>query len=181
MAETMTVAGLDVHARSTQCAAICVPTGELVRIRFGAGVEGPVEWLRAYRFRGVATGRKDPPRGFARADFRVPTLAQVLKAFPRTPINIEIKGRTPTVLIIDLRMDAEVLAILKRVLEHRFTKVTMISLRSIPDPMEIPERASKRIAADIQQFNSALTALKELLGRLEPLPRSVQSPPTLAA
>jgi transposase len=47
LAETMTVAGLDVHARSTQCAAICVPTGELVRVRFGAGVEGPVEWLKS--------------------------------------------------------------------------------------------------------------------------------------
>jgi transposase len=47
LAETMTVAGLDVHARSTQCAAICVPTGELVRVRFGAGVEGPVQWLRS--------------------------------------------------------------------------------------------------------------------------------------
>src|SRR6478609_6637826 len=43
----MTVAGFDVHARSTHGAAICVPTGELVRIRFGAGVGGPVEWLRS--------------------------------------------------------------------------------------------------------------------------------------
>src|SRR3954452_21543387 len=43
----MTVAGLDVHARSTHCAAICVPTGELIRVRFGAGVDGPVEWLRS--------------------------------------------------------------------------------------------------------------------------------------
>jgi transposase len=47
LAETMTVAGFDVHARSTHGAAICVPTGELVRIRFGAGVDGPVEWLRS--------------------------------------------------------------------------------------------------------------------------------------
>jgi transposase len=47
LAETMTVAGLDVHARSTHAAALCVPTGELVRIRFAAGVEGPVRWLRS--------------------------------------------------------------------------------------------------------------------------------------
>ena len=47
MAETMTVAGLDVHARSTHAAAICVPTGELVRVRLGAGVDGPVQWLRS--------------------------------------------------------------------------------------------------------------------------------------
>jgi transposase len=43
----MTVAGLDVHARSTHGAAVHVPTGELVQIRFGAGVDGPVEWLRS--------------------------------------------------------------------------------------------------------------------------------------
>src|SRR5437763_498494 len=38
----MMVAGFDVHARSTHGAAICVPTGELVRIRFDGGVEGPM-------------------------------------------------------------------------------------------------------------------------------------------
>ncbi|MBI5107102.1 MAG: glycerophosphodiester phosphodiesterase [Solirubrobacterales bacterium] len=48
----------------------------------------------AYRFRGVATGKKRPPRGFTAKDFRVPTLREVLRAFPKTPINIEIKGRT---------------------------------------------------------------------------------------
>jgi glycerophosphoryl diester phosphodiesterase len=48
----------------------------------------------AYPFRGVATGRRRAPRGFTRADFRVPTLREVLRAFPHTPINIEIKART---------------------------------------------------------------------------------------
>ena len=48
---------------------------------------------RRYPFRGVRTGAKKPPKGFSRNDFRVPTLAEVLKAFPHTPINIEIKGR----------------------------------------------------------------------------------------
>src|SRR6476619_6705436 len=49
---------------------------------------------RAYRFRGIATGDRKPPRGFTADDFRVATLDQVLKAFPRAPINVEIKGRT---------------------------------------------------------------------------------------
>jgi glycerophosphoryl diester phosphodiesterase len=48
----------------------------------------------AYRWRGVATGRKRAPKGYTASDFKVPTLAEVLKAFPRTPINIEIKGQT---------------------------------------------------------------------------------------
>jgi glycerophosphoryl diester phosphodiesterase len=65
---------------------------------------------RAYRFRGIAGGRREPPRGFTAADFRVPTLAQVLKAFPRTPINIEIKGRTPTEATEEYVKNAEVLA-----------------------------------------------------------------------
>ena len=67
---------------------------------------------RAYRFRGIATGRRQPPRGFKAADFRVPTLAQVLKAFPRTPINIEIKGRTPDEATEEYVHNAEVLAAL---------------------------------------------------------------------
>ena len=49
----------------------------------------------AYKLRGVATGKRKPPKGFTAADFRVPTLAEVMRAFPHTPINIEIKGRTP--------------------------------------------------------------------------------------
>jgi glycerophosphoryl diester phosphodiesterase len=46
-----------------------------------------------YRFRGVRTGARRAPRGFSRNDFRVPSLDEVLRAFPRTPMNIEIKGR----------------------------------------------------------------------------------------
>ncbi len=64
---------------------------------------------RAYRFRGVATGRKDPPKGFRAADFRVPTLAEVLKAFPRTPINVEVKGRTPDEATEEYVQNAEAL------------------------------------------------------------------------
>jgi transposase len=44
--ETMTFAGLDVHARSTHAAAIDVRTGELRRVRFGAGSEEVVAWLQ---------------------------------------------------------------------------------------------------------------------------------------
>ena len=67
---------------------------------------------RAYRFRGIATGRKRPPSGFTRADFRVPTLTQVLNAFPRTPINIEIKGRTRAEETAEYVQNAVVLAAL---------------------------------------------------------------------
>ena len=45
MPGTMTYVGFDVHARSTHAAAIDVMTGELQRVRFGAGVQAPVDWL----------------------------------------------------------------------------------------------------------------------------------------
>ncbi|MDQ3631204.1 MAG: IS110 family transposase [Actinomycetota bacterium] len=45
MTGTVTWAGLDVHARSTHAAAINVMSGELVRARFGAGLEEPLSWL----------------------------------------------------------------------------------------------------------------------------------------
>jgi glycerophosphoryl diester phosphodiesterase len=64
----------------------------------------------AYRFRGVARGRARPPRGFRAADFRVPTLREVLRAFPHTPINIEIKGRTPAEETAEYLENARVLA-----------------------------------------------------------------------
>ena len=46
MTGMVTYAGLDVHARSTHAAAIDVSTGELVRARFGPGVEERVAWLK---------------------------------------------------------------------------------------------------------------------------------------
>lgn len=64
----------------------------------------------AYRFRGVATGQRRPPRGYRRADFRVPTLTEVLRAFPRTPINVEIKGRTRAEDVSEYLENAGVLA-----------------------------------------------------------------------
>jgi glycerophosphoryl diester phosphodiesterase len=74
---------------------------------------------RAYRFRGIATGRREPPKGFRAADFRVPTLAEVLKAFPRTPINIEIKGRTPDEASEEYVQNAETLAALLKNTKRR--------------------------------------------------------------
>lgn len=44
---TVTWVGMDVHARSTHAAAVKVVTGEVKRMRFGAGIEAPVAWLGA--------------------------------------------------------------------------------------------------------------------------------------
>jgi glycerophosphoryl diester phosphodiesterase len=65
-----------------------------------------------YPLRGVRTGDRRAPRGFRAADFRIPSLDEVLRAFPRTPINIEIKGRDGAPEVF--RRGAEVLAPLLR-------------------------------------------------------------------
>ena len=44
-----------------------------------------------YIFRGVASGDKLPPNGYVPNDFTVPTLEEILQAFPDILINIELK------------------------------------------------------------------------------------------
>ena len=49
-----------------------------------------------YLFRGVASGERPPPEGFEPNDFTIPTLDEVLTAFPDTLINIELKQSNST-------------------------------------------------------------------------------------
>src|SRR4051794_21666827 len=72
----------------------------------------------AYRFRGIATGKRKAPKHFKAKDFRVATLTQVLKAFPKMPINIEIKGRTKDEADEEYVRNAEVLAALLKNTKH---------------------------------------------------------------
>jgi glycerophosphoryl diester phosphodiesterase len=67
----------------------------------------------------VATGKRRPPKGYTRDDFRVTTLAAVLRAFPHTPINVEIKGRTPKEATEEYVKNAEVLARLLKGTRHK--------------------------------------------------------------
>jgi len=67
---------------------------------------------KAYTWRGVATGKRKPPKGYKASDFRVTTLKQVLKAFPKVPINIEIKGRTKAEDVSEYLANAGVLGAL---------------------------------------------------------------------
>jgi glycerophosphoryl diester phosphodiesterase len=47
-----------------------------------------------YVFRGVRTGETPPPPGYRARDFRIPTLGEIIRAYPGVSINIEIKGRS---------------------------------------------------------------------------------------
>lgn len=50
----------------------------------------------SYTLRGIATGLRPPPEGYSANDFTIPTLREVLEAFPSTFINIEIKETWPS-------------------------------------------------------------------------------------
>lgn len=62
-----------------------------------------------YPFRGVRLGEKKPPPGFRPRDFRIPTLSEVMAAYPDVPVNIEIKGAADTDVASFFR-NADVLA-----------------------------------------------------------------------
>lgn len=45
-----------------------------------------------YLYRGIRTGERPPPAGYAPEDFAMPTFRQLVERFPDIPLNIEIKG-----------------------------------------------------------------------------------------
>ena len=99
----MTVVGLDVHARSTHAAAIDLVTGELVRARFGPGVEAVIEWLAS---------RRAPVRAVYEAG---PTGFGLVRAAQAAGIDVSVcaPGKTPRASgdrVKTDRKDAELLA-----------------------------------------------------------------------
>ncbi len=103
MTGIVTWAGLDVHARSTHAAAIDAATGELVRARFGPGIEEPVAWLK---------GLPGPVRACYEAG---PTGFGLYRAAERAGVDVQViaPGKTPrgsSDRVKTDRKDAELLA-----------------------------------------------------------------------
>jgi transposase len=103
MTGMVTYAGLDVHARSTYAAAIDVSTGELLRARFGPGIEEPVAWL---------AGLPGPVRACYEAG---PTGFGLYRAATAAGVAVEViaPGKTPrgpSDRVKTDRKDAELLA-----------------------------------------------------------------------
>jgi glycerophosphoryl diester phosphodiesterase len=72
-------------------------------------VHDPSRPAADFTWRGVATGDRPPPAGFEPNDFKIPTLDEVLDAFPGTYLNIELK---PTVAMTG-RLEAAVAELLR--------------------------------------------------------------------
>ena len=49
----------------------------------------------SYVWRGVRTGAVPPPAGYTADDFAIPSLDELIAAFPGVPLNIELKGKGP--------------------------------------------------------------------------------------
>jgi glycerophosphoryl diester phosphodiesterase len=81
-----------------------------------------------YPFRGVRTGAVPPPAGYTAEDFRIPTLRDVLAAFPTVPLNIEIKGTTDADLASFLRHATMLAGVLKRTGRTDFVVVSFNDL-----------------------------------------------------
>lgn len=103
MTAMVTYAGLDVHARSTHGAAIDIETGEVLRARFGPGIEEPVSWLR---------GLPGPVRACYEAG---PTGFGLYRAARAAGVDVQViaPGKTPrgpSERVKTDRKDAELLA-----------------------------------------------------------------------
>jgi transposase len=154
---TMTCVGLDVHARSTQAAAIDLVSGELRRARFGIGTEPVVEWLGALPTP-VRAAYEAGPTGFG--------LARAARA---AGIEIEVVApsktpRAPGDRVKTDRKDAELLA--RLLLAGQLRPVTVP-----PEWLEAIRhlaRAREHVRRDLTRARHRVSKLLLLHGRVYP-------------
>jgi transposase len=153
----MTCVGLDVHARSTQAAAIDLVTGELRRARFGIGTEPVVEWL-AELPSPVRAAYEAGPTGFglARAARAAGVELEVV-APSKTP-------RAPGDRVKTDRKDAELLARLHLAGQLRPVTVPPEWLEAIRHLA----RAREHVRRDLARARHRVSKLLLLHGRVYP-------------
>jgi transposase len=154
---TMTAVGLDVHARSTQAAAIDLVSGELCRARFGIGVEPVVGWLKGLPGP-VRVAYEAGPTGFglARAA-RAAGIELMVVAPSKTP-------RAPGDRVKTDRKDAELLA--RLLLAGQLCEVVvppewLESIRHLA-------RAREHVRRDLARTRHRVSKLLLLHGRVYP-------------
>ncbi len=154
---TMTSVGLDVHARSTQGAAIDLPSGELRRAKFGPGTEPVVRWLKELPAP-VRAAYEAGPTGFglARAA-RAEGIEMVVVAPSKTP-------RAPGDRVKTDRKDAELLARLLLAGQLRPVTVPPEWLESIRHLA----RTREHVRRDLARARHRVSKLLLLHGRVYP-------------
>jgi transposase len=155
MLETMTYVGLDVHARSTDAAAIDVASGELRRARFGGSSDEVIAWLRVL---------PQPLRGCYEAG---PTGFALYRAAEAAGLQIDVIApsktpRAPGDRIKTDRKDAELLA--RLLLAGQLQAVTVP-----PPPFEAARhlaRAREQVRGDLMRCRHRVSKLLLLHGRV---------------
>ena len=125
MTGMVTYAGLDVHARSTHAAAIDVSTGELVRARFGPGIEEPIAWLQ---------GLPGPVRACYEAG---PTGFGLYRAAAAAGLSVEViaPGKTPRGPSDRVKTDRKDAELLARLLEAARPHAADLGCEDALDPL----------------------------------------------
>ena len=157
MQQTMTCVGLDVHARSTQAAAVDLVSGELRRARFGAGTEEVVQWLSGLAGP-VRAAYEAGPTGFGLARLASAAGVDVTVVAPsKTP-------RAPGDRVKSDRKDAELLA--RLLLAGQLRPVTVP-----PDWIEALRhlsRAREQVRRDLGRARQRVSKLLLVEGRVYP-------------
>ncbi len=159
MTETMTFAGLDVHARSTHAAAIDLVSGELRRARFGVDSAEVLEWLQRLP-QPVRVCYEAGPTGFAL--YRAAEAAGVdlcVVAPSKTPRAAGDRIKTD-------RKDAELLARLLLAGQLKPIAVPSISVEAARHLC----RAREQVRADLMRCRHRVSKLLLLHGRVYPEP-----------
>jgi transposase len=145
---TMTYVGLDVHARSTDAAAIDVATGELRRARFGGGSEEVIGWLRT------------PPQPLCGCYEAGPTGFALYRAAEASGLAIAVVApsktpRAPGDRIKHDRKDAELLA--------RLLLAGQLKPVAVPPP---PFEAARHLARAREQSRGDLMRCRHRVSKL---------------
>jgi transposase len=156
---TMTWVGLDVHARSTHAAAINSLTGELERVRFGAGADPVVAWL---------AGLPGPVRAAYEAG---PTGFGLQRAAEAAGVAVQVvaPGKTPRAAADRVktdRKDAELLARLLLAGQLRPVHVPDGWLESVRHLA----RRREQVRGDVMRARHRVSKLLLVHGRVYPEP-----------
>ena len=155
MTATMTYVGLDVHARSTDAAAIDVATGELLRARFGGGSEEVIAWL---------AGLPQPLRGCYEAG---PTGFALYRAAEAAGVPVEVvaPSKTPRASGDRIKSDRKDAELLARLLLAGQLKPVAVP----PPPLEAARhlaRAREQVRGDLMRARHRVSKLLLLHGRV---------------
>jgi transposase len=159
MTGTMTWVGMDVHARSTHAAAIDRDTGELSRMRFGAGVEAPVVWLGSLR-------------GPVRACYETgPTGFGLYRAAVAAGIGMEViaRGKTPRGRSDRVKTDREDAELLARLLLSGSLTVVIVAPVEVEAAREVV-RAHDACRRDLMNARDRVSKMLLRHGRVYPKP-----------